>query len=66
MKKYGYKALLLALRSLMAVKRAGVWLFGKVWLGLTVIDRAYRNTIGFRIYKAFFSIKRGVDLVECQ
>jgi LysM repeat protein len=60
MKKYGYKALLLALRSLMAVKRAGVWLFGKVWLWLTVIDRAYRNTIGFRIYKAFFSIKRGL------
>lgn len=58
MQKYGYKALLLLLRGLMGVKRAAVWLLGRLWRILVRVDEAYRNTIGWRIYKILFACKR--------
>lgn len=58
MPNHGYKALLLFLRGLIYLKRAVLAAGGWVWKQLTAVDALYRNTIGFRIFKIFFTLKR--------
>lgn len=53
-----YKILLFLLRALVHGKRALLWVWRRVTLVGARLEHAFQNTIGFRLYKVFFSAKR--------
>jgi len=58
MARKGYQILLYFLRSLIYIKRALVWLSQRLWILLVKLNEAFKNTLGFRIYKINFKIKK--------
>lgn len=58
MKPHLYKALLFILRLFIYAKRAILWCVNSTFPLLDNIAGVYRNTVGFRLYKLIFSIKK--------
>lgn len=52
---------LLVLRSLIYVKRALVWILGQVINIFVRIARSFDDTIGFRLYKVYLSLRKNVS-----
>lgn len=57
MAQVGYKILLYFLRALVYVKRAAVWVWRQMASLASLAERRYQDTLGFRLYKIFFSIQ---------
>lgn len=58
MKYHGYKILYAILRSLVYVKRGLVWIWTILRIFISKTGALYTNTLGFRVYKAFFFLKK--------
>lgn len=58
MQRHFYKALLWLLRSLMYLKRFLFWVLGAFWDVLVRLNDVYQRTLGFRLYKLWFLLKK--------
>lgn len=57
---YGYTILLFLLRCLVYLKRALVWLLKQLLRSVLSLEDAFQKTIGFRLYKVFFLLRRHI------
>lgn len=63
-KRLAYKTLLGLLKLLIYTKRGLLYSLQQIWRGLIVVDKAYRKSIGFSIYKFIFHIKKKFTVVN--